>query len=208
MKLSAVASIMIAVLLPLMFKNTESKPQSAVRRTSGNVANEILTYNSDKSWWRSSQSKRPQVTKNPSNIFVKSSKEWLFFVSRHKETNFTVIEIAHKLNNGKCCFLVKKQNGQGIGFSPKRNVRLVMTGEKGLFRVAHDSKSSKRTQISFGLEPVKQREIRFLGFDGQHLLLTTLRHKSMALWTIKLSKSKNADFPAFFYINSIVLFIN
>ena len=184
-----VAKLMMSVLLLSIFTEVSSKPLSALRQSSCHVVDEIRMHNSDKAWWWSLQSIRPQVVQNPVNIFAKHSKEWMVFISQHKATKLPVIEIAHKSRNGKCRFVVKKQNGQGIGFSLKKKCQAGVTGQKGLFRASLESLTD-RVQISFGTRHVSHHQKKFLGFDGDRLVLSTLRHKNMSWWTIDFNKSK------------------
>ena len=176
---------MMAVILLMMFKDAYSKP-----RSSCHVADEIRLFNSDEYWWWSAQSERPKVTHKPSNIFSKSSKEWLVFFSQHRGTKLSVIEIAHKLSDGKCRFLVKKLNGQGIGFSLKKKCQAGVTGEKGFFRVSYES-GTERIQITHRARKITPRQKKYLGLDNEnHLVLSSLRSRNMAWWNINFNKSK------------------
>lgn len=153
------------------------------------VADSIKMHNSVTSWWWSPYRVQPYLTRKPRTS--QYGKEWLIFMNelQYHFSTIEVIEIAHKLPNGKCRFLIHSSSTSAPLLSAPKSCGPNQNGEKGFFSATFDYLTN-RVQITAGSHHATGEENRFLGFRGRSLHLTSLRSRHMKWWEIKFNNNK------------------
>ena len=157
------------------------------------VADSIRVHNSHKTLWWHSRKSRPIISsRRPRGARFNS--EWMVFVSdvHYHIQRRSVIEIAQKVKDGSCRFLLHSQTGDrtAIKFSHPMRCQAGHNGEHGRYSTSFDYITDRR-QITAGSGQTSEEDILFLGVRGRFLSLTTIRNPSMRWWKISFDMSQH-----------------